>query len=72
MRKERRGLREELKKQYGNDVETIDRLAPSLDNPYLHSGSEYADDPNTTNLYLANMPSDVRLQLSDPNSFVPD
>lgn len=59
MRQERRGLREQLKQQYGNDVETIDRLAPSLDNPYLHGTSEFADDPTTTNLYLANMPEDV-------------
>ncbi|KAI6192110.1 hypothetical protein M3Y97_00301000 [Aphelenchoides bicaudatus] len=62
MRQERRGLREQLKERYGNDVETIDRLAPSLDNPYLHGTSEFADDPTTTNLYLANMPDAIELE----------
>jgi hypothetical protein len=59
MRQERRGLREELKKQYGDDKEMIDRLAPSLDNPYLQGHGEYSDDLNTTNLYLACLPPDV-------------
>ena len=58
-RQERRGLRQQLKKQYGDDADTIDRLAPSLDNPYLHGQSEFADDPTTTNLYLSSLPLDV-------------
>ncbi|KAI6229678.1 hypothetical protein M3Y99_01142800 [Aphelenchoides fujianensis] len=52
MRQERRGLREQLKQKFGDDTEAIDRLAPSLDNPYRLGSGEYADDPHTTNLYL--------------------
>ncbi|KAI6209760.1 hypothetical protein M3Y96_00254900 [Aphelenchoides besseyi] len=62
MRQERRGLRQQLKEKFGDDSETIDRLAPSLDNPYLMGQSEFADDPNTTNLYLSNLPADIELQ----------
>lgn len=60
MRQERRGLREKLQQQLGVPSEAIDRIAPSLDNPYLNPGSEYDDDPNTTNLYICNLPQDVR------------
>ncbi|KAH7725317.1 surp module family protein [Aphelenchoides avenae] len=63
MRQERRGLREKLQQQLGVPSEAIDRIAPSLDNPYLNAGSEYDEDPNTTNLYICNLPTDV-------NSFV--
>jgi U2-associated protein SR140 len=62
MRENRRDLREQLKQKYGDDIEAIDRIAPSLDNPYLHGGGEYSDDPTTTNLYLANLPPDIELQ----------
>ncbi len=61
-RQERRGLREQLKQQLGVDSEAIDRIAPSLDNPYLAGGSgEFENDPSTTNLYLSNLPLDVRM-----------
>lgn len=60
IRQERRGLREQLKQKFGGDTQKVDRIAPSLDNPYMFGGnSEFADDPNTSNLYLSNLSPDV-------------
>lgn len=62
MRQERRGLREQLKQKLG-DSDAVDRIAPSLDQPYMFGGAkdEFDDDPNTTNLYLSNLPMSVSL-----------
>lgn len=56
-RSERRQVRQQLQEQLGVDNEAIDRIAPSLDNPYL--GGAYDNDPFTTNLFLSNLSPEV-------------
>uniref|UniRef100_A0A183CCC4 U2 snRNP-associated SURP motif-containing protein n=1 Tax=Globodera pallida TaxID=36090 RepID=A0A183CCC4_GLOPA len=64
MRDERKGLRQHLKERLNMPEEELDRIAPSLDQPYGPAGSDpYGeDDPNTTNLYVCNLPADVKLE----------
>ncbi|VDP41423.1 unnamed protein product [Soboliphyme baturini] len=57
-RAERRRLRQQLQDQLGMDKEPLDKIAPSLDNPYLGT---YDLDPNTTNLFLSNLSPKVRV-----------
>ena len=58
-RDKRKGLREHLKNELGVDQAAIDKIAPVLDKPYAGNG-EFDDDPYTTNLYICNLPQDVR------------
>lgn len=52
-RAERRVLREHLKDRLGTEKEVLlDKIAPSLDNPYMGS---YENDPNTTNLFVSSL-----------------
>lgn len=51
-RAERRKLRQQLQEHLGMEKEPLDRIAPSLDNPYLGT---YDTDPTTTNLFLSNL-----------------
>lgn len=51
-REERRKLRKQLQEQLGMDSEPLDKIAPSLDNPYLGT---YDSDPLTTNLFMSNL-----------------
>ncbi|KAL3110104.1 hypothetical protein niasHT_015707 [Heterodera trifolii] len=64
MRDERKGLRQHLKERLNMPEEELDRIAPSLDQPYGPSISDpYGeDDPNTTNLYVCNLPADAKLE----------
>uniref|UniRef100_A0A914WHT5 U2 snRNP-associated SURP motif-containing protein n=1 Tax=Plectus sambesii TaxID=2011161 RepID=A0A914WHT5_9BILA len=59
-RSERRQVRQQLQEQLGVDSEAIDRIAPSLDNPYL--GGAYDNDPFTTNLFLSNLSPEITLE----------
>jgi hypothetical protein len=64
-RTERRKVRAQLQQQLGVDNDAIDRIAPSLDNPYLGGGA-YDNDPFTTNLFLSNLSPDVCQPLIQP------
>ena len=49
-----------VQEKLGVNSEALDRIAPSLDNPYLGGpNAEYENDPNTTNLYICNITRDV-------------
>lgn len=62
-REKRRGLRDHLTKNAGLDSAAVDRIAPSLDNPYLMGrGGEYDSDTDTTNLYVCNLPLDIKME----------
>ncbi len=56
-REERRKIRSQLQETLA-DKEAVDRIAPSLDNPYLGT---YDTDPNTTNLFLSNLSQEVSI-----------
>lgn len=58
-REQRRHLRSQME-QMGMEKEALDRIAPLIDNPYLHGTGEYDNDPNTTNIYLSNLSLEVR------------
>lgn len=45
----------------GLDAAAVDRVAPSLDIPYARMGGEYDHDPDTTNIYVCNLPLDVTI-----------
>lgn len=57
-REQRRHLRSQME-QMGMEKEALDRIAPLIDNPYLHGTGEYDNDPNTTNIYLSNLSLEV-------------
>jgi len=62
-RTERRKLRQQLKDHLGSDKEPLlDRIAPSLDNPYLGT---FDSDPNTTNIFLSHLSSKVSWRFSE-------
>lgn len=62
-REQRRTLRSQME-MMGVEKEVLDRIAPLIDNPYLHGTGEYDNDPNTTNIYVSNLSLDVCALLS--------
>lgn len=68
-REQRRNLRNQME-QMGMGKETLDRIAPLIDNPYLHGSGEYDSDPNTTNIYVSNLSLEVRVALVFFSSFM--
>uniref|UniRef100_A0A0N5A952 Surp module n=1 Tax=Syphacia muris TaxID=451379 RepID=A0A0N5A952_9BILA len=60
-RQQRRTLRTQME-QMGVEKEALDRIAPLIDNPYLHGTGDYDDDPNTTNIYISNMSLEVKME----------
>ncbi|KHN87272.1 U2 snRNP-associated SURP motif-containing protein [Toxocara canis] len=60
-RQQRRTLRSQME-QMGVEKEALDRIAPLIDNPYLHGSGEYDNDPNTTNIYLSNLALEIKVE----------
>ncbi|EFO26496.1 hypothetical protein LOAG_01982 [Loa loa] len=60
-REQRRHLRSQME-QMGMEKEALDRIAPLIDNPYLHGTGEYDNDPNTTNIYLSNLSLEIKIE----------
>ncbi|VDK58539.1 unnamed protein product, partial [Anisakis simplex] len=60
-RQQRRTLRNQME-QMGVEKEALDRIAPLIDNPYLHGTGEYDNDPNTTNIYLSNLSLEIKIE----------
>lgn len=49
----------------------LNRIAPSLDQPYGPGSDPYGeDDPTTTNLYVCNLPADARILLDHRIKFI--
>ncbi|VDM98121.1 unnamed protein product, partial [Thelazia callipaeda] len=60
-REQRRHLRSQME-QMGMEKEALDRIAPLIDNPYLHGAGEYDNDPSTTNIYLSNLSLEIKIE----------